>query len=578
MKIEFSLPNSQKDFLSYYNPEIKHSPHWRRVREMLKLLEEDTLLPSRLVKLRDVLKESLKLEESEKTMAGHVTDKLENMFVMQGLVTVYVTVNFSEPCSDFFRVSNFSFKDVDVVGHQLYSSCMSQYDDYICPDWVGNVWYKDWRILCGLGFFERWKYKREIAIEKELLYKKMELDYLPSCLGSDIIKATEKYLEDISKDRKIWNLFKKKSRLSVSLQFRYSNEGLSICFFSMSVKDNEESVHLITEEAREDQDKKINSLNERVDAEVINRHSTELGSRFFQMLRRWDPEIGKEFVSFESSLTDMTNRWFALDKVLSSSTFVPIVDAVVGHREFFYSHIIRLKEVVDLVDIQIKASEVMKSPLTLPKLIFSEHLLCFEDIFPVRLLYRDDVTDYVRITNIPPIISQSICLTGAHAGGKTTASFAVAENLFLAQSGLLVFGTNFTWNVKRHIGIIVSERGAGSKAELLLQKLGNVVDSLNSVAGSEVLLIFDEMGTGTQEDAGLSLGKDVLRALSSKGMSLLFNTQIQDLALWAHKEVGAVCLYVDNERFWHLGVRDGGLKQLRETSGFDSKLKQFSKS
>lgn len=153
----------------------------------------------------------------------------------------------------------------------------------------------------------------------------------------------------------------------------------------------------------------------------------------------------------------------------------------------------------------------------------------------------------------------------------------MVENVFLAQSGLLVFGSGFSWNVKRYIGFVVSERGSGSKAELLLSKLQSVIKTLQTVSGKEALLVFDELGTGTQEDAGLDLGKDVLSALAKKEVSVLFNTQIQDLARWAEKDVGAVCLYVDDKRAWRPGIKDGGLNKLRKNTGFDRQLKALAK-
>jgi len=295
------------------------------------------------------------------------------------------------------------------------------------------------------------------------------------------------------------------------------------------------------------------------------------------MLQKWSPKLREEFFSVASPNTDERYRWFALQNIYNSSTISLAVKALLEHRKFVNEQVTRLKEVANLVNKQIKAARSLKSPLTLPNLLSDKHDLSFEEVYPVRLLSRDDVTKYVKIKGIASFRGQAVCLTGAHAAGKTTTSFAIAENLFLAQSGLLVFGSDFSWNMKLHIGIVVSERGEGSKSELLLEKLGKVVDSLQSVDGKDALLIFDELGTGTQEDAGLELGKAVLSALSKRGMSLLFNTQIQDLAQWSHSEVGATCLYIDNNRVWHPGIKDGGLDKLRKTSGFDAKLKAFRK-
>ena len=124
-------------------------------------------------------------------------------------------------------------------------------------------------------------------------------------------------------------------------------------------------------------------------------------------------------------------------------------------------------------------------------------------------------------------------LTGYHGGGKTVTSLAVVTNIFLAQSGLPVFGQGFRLNVKDVLGMMFIERGGGSTCELLLDKIVIILKEIQNVHNSKVVLVLDEVGTGTQEMDGHKLGKDVLSKLSNIGVSVLFSTQIQSLAEFA---------------------------------------------
>ena len=114
-------------------------------------------------------------------------------------------------------------------------------------------------------------------------------------------------------------------------------------------------------------------------------------------------------------------------------------------------------------------------------------------------------------------------------------SLAVVTNIFLAQSGLPVFGQGFRLNVKDVLGMMFIERGSGSTCELLLDKIVKILKEIKHVHNSKVVLVLDEVGTGTQEMDGYKLGQDVLSKLSELGVSVLFSTQIMALAEFAKK-------------------------------------------
>lgn len=71
----------------------------------------------------------------------------------------------------------------------------------------------------------------------------------------------------------------------------------------------------------------------------------------------------------------------------------------------------------------------------------------------------------------------------------------------MAQSGLLVFGTDFRLNPKSKIGMVFLERGSGSTLELLLRKSKDILEARNG-EGNGTIFVLDELGTGTQGDRG----------------------------------------------------------------------------
>ena len=128
-------------------------------------------------------------------------------------------------------------------------------------------------------------------------------------------------------------------------------------------------------------------------------------------------------------------------------------------------------------------------------------------------------------------------------------------------------------NVKDVLGMMFIERGIGSTCELLLDKIVAILKEIKNVHNSKVVLVLDEIGTGTREVDGLKLGEDVLAKLSEMGVSVLFSTQITSLAEFARDELGAQCLRVDEKHNLSIGIGRGGMDSLRKRKGLDKLLK-----
>ena len=180
--------------------------------------------------------------------------------------------------------------------------------------------------------------------------------------------------------------------------------------------------------------------------------------------------------------------------------------------------------------------------------------------------------EIVPVRGLPSINGQMIGFTGSHGGGKTVTSETIVECIFLAQSGLPVFGKGFRLNPKELLGIVFIERGEGSTAQLLLQKSVNILKAIRQTDSSKIVLIFDELGTGTQEAAGLKLGQDLLRSLAGRNISVIFSTHITALAEFAQEELGVECLQFTKDHRILPGIGTGEMEVLRKDTGFDQLL------
>ncbi len=179
----------------------------------------------------------------------------------------------------------------------------------------------------------------------------------------------------------------------------------------------------------------------------------------------------------------------------------------------------------------------------------------------------------VPISGLEPINSRIIGLTGAHGGGKTVTSLAVAELIWLAQSGLPVLGRGVRLNVKSVLGLVFIERGEGSTIQLYLEKVHEVLKAIKDIDGQQAVIVLDELGSATQEADGLKMGRSLLSTLGDAGVSVVYSTQITDLAIFSKEFLGASCYRFERTHEMLPGINDGGLGELLADMGIAEMLK-----
>ena len=278
----------------------------------------------------------------------------------------------------------------------------------------------------------------------------------------------------------------------------------------------------------------------------------------------------------ESKSVDKDFKWYALERITEQGFYDKDYDEVTFYRKYVSQRIIELREVSEIVDILQSKSLLWDLPLHLPKIVKDGHIVSFKKLYPVHLIGRkntkkigdEDVflesADLRPVQGLPKLNGQMISLTGQNAGGKTVTEETYINSIFLAQSGLPVFGEGMELNPKTIIAMVFMERGDGSTLQILLEKVDNVLEAVSKTKKEEILTVIDELGTGTQESLGLITGKKILEKLSNSKTSVLFSTQITELAKHAEEELNTISYKFDIDYNITSGIGTGGVDNLIE--------------
>ena len=566
------LPLKENAFLRYFDPMQEHNPYWKLVHDFMDLLYTgDPLLPPGLQTLLKALNQSLALEECEHQLGQVISDLVKNIAVIEGIMTFSISAHRDEEGDWKVMELFYEHEQSSVHGHRMFSSALTELERYEYPEWFYEP--ESFQSRIGLRNFHRWRAKRFNAKQKREAYQDMVIDKASDGLLLDIKHGLVKQLNSFAWDESIGRWL---SGSKLKVYFSYSRHGLQVRTISWEPSGifepaarfdfadykgySEEKLALIAEAQR----KIVREAKEQ-------RRSIEAGLLTAKIEAQGPDFLRKPFL-VDSPKTDREHRWFALSNLYQSSMLQPVYQALLRHREFFNKNIEELKNMAILADNLSRKAQEIGSPLCWPEFILDGRgVVAFEEVYPLHLLGK--VAKPVAIRKLSDLNGQMVVFTGKHGGGKTVTSLAIAENIFLAQSGLPVFGRGFRLNPKKILGLVFIERGDGSTAEMLVKKIVNIMKGIRKVDGSQVVLVFDELGAGTQEVSGLTLGQDLLTKLSERnGISIVFNTQITSLAEFAQSKLGARCFQLDANHQILPGIGPGGMDDLRDRLGLNRLL------
>ncbi|MFH0804969.1 MAG: hypothetical protein V1916_02110, partial [Patescibacteria group bacterium] len=270
----------------------------------------------------------------------------------------------------------------------------------------------------------------------------------------------------------------------------------------------------------------------------------------------------------ESPETNYAHKWQGLENLYHAAEVEPTYEAMGEFRSIVLCHSGTLLSMTQLLNKFVIRAKELGAPLTFPRILDTDqNVITFTRLWPMHLgdALKKDV---VPISGLPALNGTMVGLTGAHGGGKTVTEHTIAANIYLAQSGLPVLGEDFQLNPKTHIGLVFIEGVSGrSVCQLLIEKMTKVFQGIEGIPGNQIVLVLDELGSATQAASGMSLAMRVLSQLHQRHVSLLFSTQISEVAEQAEQQFGARCFQVDRQHRLIPGIGDGQMEALVQEAG-----------
>ncbi|KKP89953.1 MAG: hypothetical protein UR94_C0032G0002 [Parcubacteria group bacterium GW2011_GWA2_36_10] len=579
-QLEAELPTNEDRFLRFYDPKQAHNPYWQAVHQWLETMQHTINVPARLQAITDKLIAGLHLEAIESDMASAITQRVEQITIMSGLMSFQVSMRevpqpakvagavegAQETKKSLFRVNELEYLSGEVHGHRKYSQQLSTELAY--PTWTENMLNPlNW---LGLGRLRKLWIDPSSFLRRRRAYRAMVIKSVSKSMKEDVKTATENHLNELRWDNDDLG------GGTVTVLFAYDQYGLKITVLNMEAAepeniepadfndgfegyDGEKKRQMVMAETLV-KDAKAKTLRAKTNNALIALAQAQLDSFFWPIK------------AFSSSM-DRHYRWFAISNEYRGKEFNDIYQALEAQRQFFAAYYLQLRTVIDLLESVQATAHKFGVPICQPEIVTNGHVVDFGQLYPTQLLCRLKKGEVTPIHSLPELNGRMIVLTGHHGGGKSETQISIVANIYLAQSGLPVFGEFFRFNVKKVLGMVfIAQRGQGSTCEMLLGKIRNILKGIKGVDGKQVVLVLDEVGTGTQEMAGLELGRDLLHTLALSGVSVIFSTQIISLAEFARDKLNALCFQMDSEHQVTEGIGDGGMQQLRQRTGVEKLL------
>ncbi len=198
------------------------------------------------------------------------------------------------------------------------------------------------------------------------------------------------------------------------------------------------------------------------------------------------------------------------------------------------------------------ASAVFASQVkaVMPKLEGAASLKLIDARHPLLILKLKEIKDVVPLSIELNSDRQAILVTGPNTGGKTIVLKTIGLLVVMIQSGLLIPASELS-----EIGVfsrVFADIGDEQSIELSLSTFSshvtNIIAALRE-ADKEALVLFDEIGAGTDPKEGAALAEAVILYLVKQGARLVATThysQLKTLAL-DHSEIENASLEFDRE-------------------------------
>ncbi len=169
-----------------------------------------------------------------------------------------------------------------------------------------------------------------------------------------------------------------------------------------------------------------------------------------------------------------------------------------------------------------------------PDLVMEGELRLTEAVNPILAQHRQ----VVPLTLVLGEPDKVLLVSGPNAGGKTVVLLTVGLAVMLAQSGIFVPAKEARLPLFQGLFADLGDRQSlTDDLSTFSAHLTNLRDIATLCAG-DTLVLLDELGTGTEPEAGAALGQTFLERISSKGSWCLATTHLNRLKLWAQDADG----------------------------------------
>jgi hypothetical protein len=541
-----TLPLTENSFLFYYkNPD---NPYWIAVKELISVLKPYTNY-SRIKLIVDKLELSLPLEKLEKTFADDISQKLKDVTFLEGVIDMTL-LKYDPYYNDIFRQV---YKSV-VVGKKVYRSTWKD-------GFVANV--PKWTKTKFMDFFGLRKAIQKLANSFALhrANRSSVVTDLPACVVQDI--------SSYFSDKQFKDVLDKYYDCIFTIHFEYTKDGLILDFVGIRKQASEVNFSFelhdfdgFTNLERRKFKKKSVRISEMYQQTAMIRGLQPIYDNLERCFRLFSSHF-----SIESSNTDENFRWYALQNIYNEN--IEIVDQLEDIRKYTAENVKSLNMLSNIYEYMKEIADKKGLDICIPELTATHSGTTFSNLAPIEIFDKD--TKLIPFT-LPTINGRILCLTGRHGGGKSVAGKSILNSVWIAQSGLPVFAKEFKTELKTAIGSIVNDEGEGSTANNFLDKVIVLLNGIGTVPKGESIIFIDEIGKGTSEAAGINLGKRILRTVKEKGYSVIFNSQILQLAEYAQNELDTKCFVVNKEHQFAEGIGDGQMEQIIKEKGLDKLL------
>ncbi|HEX7021945.1 MAG TPA: endonuclease MutS2 [Trueperaceae bacterium] len=134
-----------------------------------------------------------------------------------------------------------------------------------------------------------------------------------------------------------------------------------------------------------------------------------------------------------------------------------------------------------------------------------------------------------------------LIITGPNAGGKTVLLKTLGLAVLMAQSGLFVAAGAETPSTLPYTETLLSDIGDEQSIEASLSTYAGHLQNLKAIAleaGPEVLVLIDELGSGTDPAEGAALSQAILESVLASGARGLVTTHLAPLKVFASETPG----------------------------------------